>query len=1428
MTPPRVALALAVLVPAGLLCAPWPRAAEPAPVAVLLLGDKGHHRPAEFARVLTPALARVEVRVTYTDDVASLTPENLAKYDVLAIFRDSGDLPPKNEAALLEFVESGKGLVAIHCASHCFRNSDRYTALVGGRFLRHGTGVFSVPIIDAQHPAMRGVHSFESWDETYVHDQLANDIRVLMAREEQGGYEPYTWVRKQGKGRVFYTALGHNERTWSQPGFHRLIEQGVRWAAGRVSEDNVKPFEYVEAKVPNYLPGKQWGKIGEPIRQMQKPLEPAESMKHMHLPEGFEVQLFAAEPDIARPVAMAWDARGRLWIAETVDYPNDMQPPGKGHDRIRILEDTDGDGRADKFTVFADKLSIPTSLTFANGGLVVSQAPDMLFLKSSKGDDHADVRQVLFSGWGTRDTHAGPSNLRPGFDNWIWGTVGYSGFNGQVGGRDLKFGQGMFRFRPDGSALEFLTSTSNNTWGLGMSEKGEVFASTANNQHSVHLALPNRVFENVRGWHGQGSAGIEDHKKFHPITEHVRQVDVHGGFTAACGHALYTARAFPASYWDRAAFVCEPTGHLVHIDWLVPQGSGYVARDGWNLLASDDEWTAPIVAEVGPDGVVWVIDWYNYIVQHNPTPAGFQTGKGGAYVTPLRDKTRGRIYRIVPKGFKPGPRPRLDTASAKELVATLGHDNLWWRQTAQRLLVERRQKDVLPLLAEQVRQRDNGPAALHALWTMHGLDGFAGADKEGKSVLRDGLKHPVPAVRRAALAVLPRTAESAAALLEAHSLSDNDPHVRLEALLALSEMPGSHAAATAIAAMLQEPRNASDRWIASAAIAAAARSDIDFLESLSTARPKPEADKGVSEAARVVAGHLARRAPADVSARLLHALGQAAPAVSEAILTGLASGWPEGRKVEMDAGAKAELAGLQAKLSPGAVPQLAALLRVWGQADAVRGLTAGLKKGLLARLADDKLGDEVRLAAARDLMTLGDDEATVNALLEQITPRSSPGLTRGLLEALGDCSFAAVGTGLVSRWPELTPAARSAALALLLRRTAWTRALLDGLEKGLIDRSDLAIDQAQQLARHPDKAIAERAMKLLAGGGRLPSPDRQKVLDALLPLAKQHGDKTMGKAVFEKNCAKCHRFGGVGQSVGPDLTGIAVRSRADILIDVLDPNRSVEGNYRQYTIETKKGVVMTGLLTAETRTAVELLDSEAKKHTVLRDDIETISSSKQSLMPEGFEKLPEGEIVALLEFLTARDRFLPLPLGKAATITSVRGMFTARGNDVEQLVFSQWGPQMAFGVPFQVIDPRGGTIPNVVLLHGPQGAVSRTMPKSASVPCNAPAKAIHLLGGVGGWCFPLGKKGSVSMVVRLHYAGGGTEDHPLLNGVHLADYIRVVDVPGSQLAFKLRGQQLRYLKLTPKREAVIERIEFVKGDDDTAPLVMAVTIEGRE
>jgi hypothetical protein len=250
------------------------------------------------------------------------------------------------------------------------------------------------------------------------------------------------------------------------------------------------------------------------------------------------------------------------------------------------------------------------------------------------------------------------------------------------------------------------------------------------------------------------------------------------------------------------------------------------------------------------------------------------------------------------------------------------------------------------------------------------------------------------------------------------------------------------------------------------------------------------------------------------------------------------------------------------------------------------------------------------------------------------------------------------------------------------------------------------------------------------------------------------------------------------------------------------------------------------VLTSESKTSIELADAEGKPHVILRSDVEELQVSPKSIMPEGFEKQvpPEG-LANLLEFLTTRGRYLPLDLTKAATIVSTTGMFYDKNAPAERLIFADWSPKVFEGVPFRLVDPRGDRVPNVVMLYGPIGTFPPKMPKSVSLACNAPAKSIHLLSGVSGWGYPGGREGSVSLTVRLHYADGTTEDHPLKNGIHFADYIRRVDVPESKFAFAVRGQQVRYLSIHPKRNDTITQIEFLKGPDATAPVVLAVTLE---
>ena len=289
---------------------------------------------------------------------------------------------------------------------------------------------------------------------------------------------------------------------------------------------------------------------------------------------------------------------------------------------------------------------------------------------------------------------------------------------------------------------------------------------------------------------------------------------------------------------------------------------------------------------------------------------------------------------------------------------------------------------------------------------------------------------------------------------------------------------------------------------------------------------------------------------------------------------------------------------------------------------------------------------------------------------------------------------------------------------------------------------------------------------------------------------------------------------------------MAVHPKQELAIHILDPSRSVEGNYRAYTVATTDGRVLTGLLASESKTAIQLLDADARTVSLPRSEIEELAGSAKSLMPEGFEKtLSEKDLTDLLEFLTQKGRWLPLAMDKVATAISTKGLFHEGDEGPDRIVLKDWNRREVKGVPFDFIDPRGKATKNLIMLHGPLGTMPPRMPKSVTLPLNAPIKGLHLISGVSGWGFPASGKGSVSMIVRLTYADGSTEEHKLINGEHFADYIRRVDVPGSDFAFSSGGQQLRYLKVVPKRTDLIKQVELIKGADTTSPMVLSITAE---
>lgn len=1379
-------------------------------VKVLFLGDKGHHNPLDrFRQVVSEMMGR-GVDLTYTDELSQINPANLKRFDALMLYANITKATPDVEKAILDYVADGHGYAVIHCGSYCWLNSQPLTELAGGRFKRHGTGVFKETQIKPDHPILAGLHPIESWDESYVHEMHnEKDRTVLSVREDKEGKEPYTWVRTHGKGRVFYTAWGHDERTWSNKDFQDLLERGIRWSAGDsflAEKTYLPPFQYSEGKAPNYTAGGKWGDMGEFITKIQKPLTTEESVKHMVLPPGVEAKLYASDPQIYKPICMAWDERGRLWIAETVDYPNEMQQPGEGRDRIVTIEDTDGDGVADKFTVFAEKLSIPTSMCFANGGLIVTQAPDMLFLQDTDGDGKADVRKVLFTGWGTRDTHAGPSSLHYGFDNWIYGIVGYSGFNGTVGGENLRFAQSIWRMKPDGSKLEALGSVTNNAWGIGFSEEGNLFASTANNAPSFYMHIPNREYESVRGMNVRRLEPISDTSHFYPVgSAQVRQMDFHGSYTAAAGHELYTARTWPAAYWNRIAFVNEPTGHLIGQFLLQPDGSAFKAQNEGSMFASSDGWTSPIMSQVGPDGQVWIIDWYNYVIQHNPIPKGFQGGKGGAYITDLRDKTHGRIYRLVYKDGTPSKTYKLSKDNPTGLLEALRSDNMGWRLHAQRLLVERGQKDVVPQLLGIATSKETdalglNPAAIHALWALKGLGALDGPDKNWIDPLVACMESKSAGTRKAALDVLPRTHLGATAMLNTEVLNDRDPQVRKSALLAIAEIPQMEDSTLGevIWKAVAKPDLANDRWLSDAATIAAAKHDAAFLkaalaayrmspapaeqpaeqvaknlianpsfEAVNNGKPrgwsprhysgqatqelsttvahtgsnsvvlrsetgadtswhfdvacdpdtqyrlsawiktdnvkpvrgglgallnvhgteyKTPAVSGTSDWKRVeisfssgkasrlsinclfggwghatgtayyddveltklggvanlpgasgkvlsaVITHYALRAPKESVVQTLSSLKTADPKMATIVVDALAASWPNNSPPELSAADATELQAVMKALPQMGKDRLLALATKWGKTDLFGEALAGSIKTMTATIDDPKAPADKRGEAAKRLIAIADTEDSAKMILKHVNATASPELQLAMISAADDSRNPAVGNLLIEQWSKLTPTTQKAALRVLLHREPWTKSLLGGIKNNVVNGKDLQPQDWQSLTSHPDDQIAKQAKALQKNLGQALNPDRAAIVNKFAALAEKKGDPKLGQQIFEKNCQVCHTLEGKGGKVGPELTGVGAKPRSDILIDILDPNRSVEGTFRMWTARTEDDVIA-GRLISESQTSVEIIDAAGVVHPIQRSQIKKLEASNLSVMPEGFEQLPPDDLTNLLEFL---------------------------------------------------------------------------------------------------------------------------------------------------------------------------------------------------
>jgi hypothetical protein len=383
----------------------------------------------------------------------------------------------------------------------------------------------------------------------------------------------------------------------------------------------------------------------------------------------------------------------------------------------------------------------------------------------------------------------------------------------------------------------------------------------------------------------------------------------------------------------------------------------------------------------------------------------------------------------------------------------------------------------------------------------------------------------------------------------------------------------------------------------------------------------------------VVINQYARRAPVDSVVATLSTMKSADPTLAAEVVGGLAAGWPDNAAPKLSDADIAELRAVMQALPASAKDRLLALAGRWNRRDLFPEQSEAVVNSLRSDVSDAKIDAAMRADSARRLVAAMDAQPTVALLLKQISPTAAPEVQVGMLQALNDSHLPDVGTSIVGQWAQLTPSAQKAALDLMLRKSAWTSALLDGIQAGKVNAKDVLPQQWETLASNPDATISDRAKKLQKSAGGTPSPDRAAIVKKFIHLADQAGDAARGKPVFEKNCMVCHTLDGRGGKVGPELTGVGVRPKSDILLQVLDPNRNVEGTYRQWVVKTKDDVI-SGRIYSESKSSVEIMDATGALHNILREDIQVLKATDKGIMPEGLEALPEQDIVDVLEYLS--------------------------------------------------------------------------------------------------------------------------------------------------------------------------------------------------
>lgn len=934
-----------------------------------------------------------------------------------------------------------------------------------------------------------------------------------------------------------------------------------------------------------------------------KPLSPQQSVAAIRTRRGLRVDLVAAEPLVADPVAIAFGPDGKLWVAEMTDYPSGMHGKFEPGGRVVSLEDQDGDGFFDKSAVLVDHLPMPTGVLPWRKGVLVCAAPDILYAEDTSGDGKADVVKKLYSGFGTQNFQARVNSLQYGLDGWVYGSCGLFGgdITCHVSGKVVKLGDRDFRIKPDTGEIE--AATGRTQQGRARDDRGNWFGCDNTNllwhyplddhylRRNPHVAAP-RSAVNV-------PAGPEP-GRLYPIKTDAQRFELSGppgSVTAACGVGVYRDDLLGAEYQGNA-FTCETVNLVVHRRVLKPNGvtfTGLRAPDeaGSEFLASADNWCRPVQATTGPDGALWFADMYRYLIEHPmwipPADLAKIDQRAGAGL--------GRIYRVRPEGKPLRPWAKLDQLDTAGSVAALDTPNGWQRDMATQLLLWRNDTAAVGALEKLFQTSSRDVTRLHALCTLDSL----GQLKKG--TVAAALGDAAPGVRQHALRLAePHLAEPGIAAKVLKLADDADAQVRLQAAYTLGEWR-DHCAAEALAALAR--RSARDPFTTSAVMSSLNADNLPTLAALVTERKS-----GGGPPQQLVRDLLATAAGVDG--------GRALPKLLEVVVKPDGNGY---RPWQLAAAA-------------GALDSLRRQGKGWDKLpDDTRQTLAPVIAFARAAVEKDDADEGTTLAAipllARDPTERAADVRRLTALLAPTRPAKAQGAA---LAALAQTADPSVPAALLAAWPQAGPSLRESIVGTLYSRAAWQPELIVALESGQVPAGQIDAPLRFRLVHHSDAAIRARAEKLFAGT----NPDRRKVIADYEEALALAGDRARGKLVFAKSCAPCHVLEGVGSAVGPDLTALANKSPRYLLGEVLDPNRNLDSRYVEYHADLKDGRTVTGVLAAETATGLTLRGQQGKEETVLRSDLERLVGTAKSLMPEGLEKdLPKPAMADLLAYLTA-------------------------------------------------------------------------------------------------------------------------------------------------------------------------------------------------